>query len=194
MKDSARPRAGPAPAGPVAADPGTRRALLGLLGASLLSACSTLPAPWPDASPEVQAADPVGDVVAGPQARVPDDIAREVTFLALSLVDTPYRYGGNTPDSGFDCSGLIVYVYREAAGLALPRTVSKLARVGRPVPADAVRSGDLVLFDTTGRYTHAGIYVGDGRFVHAPSTGGTVRLDGVRARYWRPRFAGVRRV
>lgn len=172
-------------------DRATRRALLALLGAaSVLSACSTLPPPAPDGLP----GGPWGGTDAGPEGRVPEGLAREAAFLALSLVDTPYRYGGNTPDSGFDCSGLIVYVYREAAGLALPRTVRQLAGVGQPVPSPAARSGDLLLFDTAGRFSHAGIYVGGGRFVHAPSTGGTVRLDGVRAQYWRRRFSGVRRV
>jgi cell wall-associated NlpC family hydrolase len=176
------------PPGYAAVSPNARRALLGLLGASVLSACSTLPGPARGPWEPDDAAD------TGPQGRVPEDVAREVTFLALSLVDTPYRYGGNTPAGGFDCSGLIVYVYRTAAGVALPRTVAQLARAGHPVRAGAMRTGDLVLFDTTGRFSHAGIYVGGGRFVHAPSTGGTVRLDGVHARYWKPRFSGVRRV
>lgn len=198
MKDSGRTRSsaaadGPAADGPGAAEQAARRAvllgLLGLLGGALiLSACSTLP------QPDRPAAGPPQDAEGGPPGRVPEELAREAGFLALSLVDTPYRYGGNTPDGGFDCSGLIVYVYRQAAGLALPRTVAQLAQVGLPVPIDVARSGDLVLFDTSGRFTHAGIYVGDGRFVHAPSTGGIVRLDGVRARYWRPRFSGARRV
>ncbi|MCL4182669.1 MAG: C40 family peptidase [Burkholderiaceae bacterium] len=163
----------------------TRRALVGLLGVSILSACSTLPSPGPGPS---DPADP------GPTGRLPEDLAREAAFMALGLVDTPYRYGGNTPAGGFDCSGLIVYVFRSAAGVALPRTVAQLARVGQPVRAASMRTGDLVLFDTTGRFSHAGIYVGDGRFVHAPSRGGVVRLDGVHTRYWRPRFSGVRRI
>lgn len=169
-----------------------RRRLLGLIGASVLSACSSLPSRVPggagDDGIDIGAAD------GGPVGRIPDDLAREVAFLALSLVDTPYRYGGNTPQGGFDCSGLIVYVFRSTAGVALPRTVAQLAAVGEPVRLAAVRSGDLVLFDTRGRFSHAGIYVGGGRFVHAPSTGGTVRLDGVQARYWRPRYSGARRV
>ena len=164
-----------------------RRALLWLFGASILTACST-----PSRRFDSPAVDDAANADA--QSRLSDDLAREAAFIALSLVDTPYRYGGNTPDGGFDCSGLIVYVYRSAAGLALPRTVAQLAGVGLPVRAGARRTGDLVLFDTTGRFSHAGIYVGDGRFVHAPSTGGRVRLDGVFARYWRPRFSGVRRV
>jgi cell wall-associated NlpC family hydrolase len=195
MKNSERTPFDAEDSGSGEVDRTTRRALLGLLGAaSVLSACSTMTSPAPGSLPGGPDGGADAGLGAGPEGRVPEGLAREASFLALSLVDTPYRYGGNTPDSGFDCSGLIVYVYREVAGLALPRTVSQLARVGTPVALGAVRSGDLVLFDTRGRFSHAGIYVGDGRFVHAPSTGGTVRLDGVRARYWRPRFSGVRRV
>ena len=119
--------------------------------------------------------------------------AQSAALHALGLVGTPYRYGGNTPDSGFDCSGLIGYVYAHAADLRLPRTVSALAQWGWPVdPADA-RTGDLVVFTVRGRTAHAGIYVGDGRFVHAPSTGGTVRLDRLDAGYWSQQAPQYRR-
>lgn len=117
-----------------------------------------------------------------------DDIA----IHALGLVGTPYRYGGNTPDSGFDCSGLIGYVYRSRAGLMPPRTVAQLSGFGEPVGIDEIRTGDLVLFGR-GRPTHAGIYVGEGRFVHAPSTGGTVRLDQLAGVYWSKQPLEVRR-
>ncbi|PZQ57837.1 MAG: hydrolase Nlp/P60 [Variovorax paradoxus] len=117
-----------------------------------------------------------------------DDIA----IHALGLVGTPYRYGGNTPDSGFDCSGLIGYVYRSRAGLVPPRTVAQLSGFGEPVGIDEIRTGDLVLFGR-GRPTHAGIYVGEGRFVHAPSTGGTVRLDQLAGVYWSKQPMEVRR-
>lgn len=117
-----------------------------------------------------------------------DDIA----IHALGLVGTPYRYGGNTPDSGFDCSGLIGYVYRSRAGLMPPRTVAQLSGFGEPVGIDEIRTGDLVLFGR-GRPTHAGIYVGEGRFVHAPSTGGTVRLDQLAGVYWSKQPMEVRR-
>jgi len=174
--------------------PRSRRALLatlGGLGAALFSACASGPQRRVGASSEWPGDE---DLSADVPGNVPDELAREAAFLALSLVDTPYRYGGNTPDSGFDCSGLIVYVFREAAGHPLPRTVRQIAQAGQPVRYRTVRTGDIVLFDTAGRFSHAGIYVGNGRFVHAPSTGGVVRLDGVHARYWRPRFSGVRRV
>jgi cell wall-associated NlpC family hydrolase len=107
-----------------------------------------------------------------------DAQAHDIAIHALGLVGTPYRYGGNTPDGGFDCSGLIAYVYRHAAGVAPPRTVARLASFGQGVGADQLRTGDLVVFGTS----HAGIYVGEGRFVHAPSTGGTVRMDSLQAR------------
>ncbi len=119
--------------------------------------------------------------------------ARDAAIHAMGLVGTPYRYGGNTADDGFDCSGLIVYVYqRTSADLATPRTVAQLADFGEPVPRDNLRTGDLVLFGG-GRPTHAGIYVGGNRFVHAPSTGGTVRLDRLDAPYWSRQKISIRR-
>jgi cell wall-associated NlpC family hydrolase len=126
--------------------------------------------------------------------RVTPSAAAEVAFLALSLVDTPYTFGGNTPRGGFDCSGLIVYAFRHAAGIELPRTVAQLTKVGTAVPERAARTGDLMFFHTTGPFSHAGIYVGESRFVHAPSTGGVVRVDGLSVRYWRSRLAEVRRI
>ena len=110
--------------------------------------------------------------------------ADDVTLHAVSLVGTPYVYGGNTPASGFDCSGLINYVYKAQAGIVPPRTVAALANWGQPVSVDAVKTGDLVIFFQHAAATHAGIYVGDGRFVHAPSTGGEVRLDRLGSPYW----------
>jgi cell wall-associated NlpC family hydrolase len=116
-----------------------------------------------------------------------------VAIHALGLVGTPYRYGGNTPEGGFDCSGLIGYVYRHSAGQAMPRTVARLAGFGRPVAASDMRSGDLVLFGAA-TPSHAGIYVGNGQFVHAPSTGGEVRLDRLDGVYWSRQPVQVRRL
>ncbi len=118
--------------------------------------------------------------------------ASDIAIHALGLVGTPYRYGGNTPASGFDCSGLIGYVYRSRAGLAPPRTVAELDHFGRPESVGNLRTGDLLLFGS-GRPTHAGIYVGNGRFVHAPSTGGEVRLDRLTGPYWSRQTVTVRR-
>lgn len=106
-----------------------------------------------------------------------------IAIHALGLVGTPYRYGGNTPDGGFDCSGLIGYVYLNSVGQSPPRTVARMAAFGSPVAMSDVRTGDLVLFGSFAP-THAGIYVGGGRFVHAPSTGGEVRLDRLDGVYW----------
>ncbi len=160
------------------------RLLLLLTVASLLGACAShTPPPPPEPVPEVQQVQP--------------RVSHDVLFRALGLVGTPYRYGGNTPDSGFDCSGLIGYVYRDVAGISLPRTTLEMkSSVGRSVARQSLKAGDLVFFATNGRgrVSHAGIYVGEGRFVHAPSTGGTVRLDDLADGYWQKTYLGARRV
>ncbi len=117
-------------------------------------------------------------------ARLSPEMADDIAIHALGLVGTPYRYGGNTPDGGFDCSGLIGYVYRARTTVAPPRTVAQLAQWGQTVALEQRRTGDLVLFGQGHHPNHAGIYVGQGRFVHAPSTGGKVRLDHLQSRYW----------
>ena len=119
--------------------------------------------------------------------------AQDVTLYAMNLVGTPYRYGGNTPEGGFDCSGLIGHVYQTNAGLVPPRTTAKLQSWGKPVPVDQVRMGDLVVFLKGDTANHAGIYVGSGRFVHAPSSGGVVRLDSLTSKYWAAQPLVVRR-
>ena len=120
--------------------------------------------------------------------------ANDVLFRAIGLVGTPYRYGGNTPAGGFDCSGLVGYVFREAVGLSLPRTSQAIADVKVPkVEHKRLRPGDLVFFGKRG-VDHIGIYVGEGRFVHAPNSGGTVRLDALNGPYWKETFQFARRV
>jgi cell wall-associated NlpC family hydrolase len=155
------------------------RRLAPLALAALLAACGTRPVAPPAPAPVV--------------SRVSEEQAQHVTITALGLVGTPYRYGGNTPQGGFDCSGLIAWVYRTEAGLQAPRTVAALQGWGQPLPADQLRSGDLVLFGNGGPPTHAGIYVGEGRFVHAPSTGGQVRMDRLDARHWARQQLSYRR-
>jgi cell wall-associated NlpC family hydrolase len=139
------------------------------------------------------ASSPRGDGSGGSVSRLDDVQAREVTMHAMTLVGTPYRWGGNTPDGGFDCSGLIVYVYRRSAQIGLPRTVAELQHAGEPVDRRSIRAGDLVFFGRRRAATHAGIYVGDGRFVHAPSTGGRVGLSRMDTGYWGGQFLAVRR-
>ena len=126
-------------------------------------------------------------------SRLTPEQAGDVTIYAIGLVGTPYRYGGNTPQSGFDCSGLIGHVYQTRAQVTPPRTVAKLNGWGNPVPADRIRSGDLVIFTQRAQVNHAGIYVGQGRFVHAPSTGGEVRLDYLNSKYWSAQQVAFRR-
>ncbi|OEC34980.1 Cell wall-associated hydrolase, NlpC family [Pseudomonas cuatrocienegasensis] len=154
---------------------------------ALLGACASH-APAPATAPVAER-----PVIASPLSGSPED----VLFRALGLVGTPYRYGGNTPAGGFDCSGLIGYVYRDAAGISLPRSTRELISMRAPnVGRDRLQSGDLVFFATNGgrQVSHAGIYVGEGRFVHAPSSGGTVRLDSLSNSYWQRTYLDAKRV
>ena len=155
--------------------------------AALLSACASRTPP-----PQVVRA-PI--VFNSTQPSSPE--AEDVLFRALGLVGTPYRWGGNTPDSGFDCSGLIGYVYRDAAGISLPRTTREMISMqAADVGQEGLQSGDLVFFATNGgsQVSHAGIYVGEGRFVHAPATGGTVKLDSLSKAYWQKAYLSAKRV
>ncbi|MEN1927700.1 C40 family peptidase [Luteimonas sp. MJ250] len=121
--------------------------------------------------------------------------ANAVMMRAISLVGTPYRYGGNTPEGGFDCSGLVNYVYRDMLDLKLPRTSRDLAAYQGPkIQPEKLATSDLVFFGSGGSVTHVGIYIGEGRFVHAPSTGGTVRLDHLDGSYWRRNYSGAKRI
>jgi cell wall-associated NlpC family hydrolase len=121
--------------------------------------------------------------------------ANSVLMRAISLVGTPYRYGGNTPEGGFDCSGLVNYIYRDMLDLRLPRTSRDLAAYQGPrIAPERLATADLVFFGSGGNVSHVGIYVGEGRFVHAPSSGGTVRLDHLDGSYWRKHYSGSRRV
>lgn len=122
--------------------------------------------------------------------------ANDVLMRAIGLVGTPYRYGGNTPAGGFDCSGLVDFVFRDAAGLFLPRSTRELIDFDAPkVDRDDLQPGDLLFFNPSGgRVSHIGIYVGEGRFVHAPSRGGTVRLDRLDTAYWSKHYISAKRL
>jgi len=137
---------------------------------------------------------------AGPGARGPvtaspaiDPAQRtEVVMTALSLLDTQYRYGGSHARQGFDCSGLVMYVFGTATGTALPHNTDQIARMSRPIARSALPAGDLVFFDTLGRpNAHMGIDLGDGRFINAPSTGGQVRIDQLDNPYYRRHYQSV---
>ncbi|SAK87063.1 NLP/P60 family lipoprotein [Caballeronia catudaia] len=173
-----------------------RRIWLPLFVTVLLAACGTAPqqtARKPAASTN---ADRTYKPPPGFPTFVDHSVGREeISIQAMSLVGVPYRWGGNTPDAGFDCSGLVRYVVDRAASVNLPRTTAEMSSRGDSVEPDEIAPGDLIFFNTTGRpHSHVGIYVGKLRFVNAPSTGGTVRLDYLTNPYWAKRFDGIRRV
>ena len=115
--------------------------------------------------------------------------AREVGMYSLMLLKTNYQFGGKNPAAGLDCSGLVTHVYREAADMRLAGNAASLAREGREVAVDQLRTGDLVFFNTLGRpFSHVGIYLGGGEFVHAPSSRGQVRVEKLTTPYWSQRF------
>lgn len=123
-------------------------------------------------------------------------MADDILMRAMALIGTPYRYGGMSPQTGFDCSGLIGYVFNDSLGMKIPRSTREMIQVNAPVIGkDKLRSGDIVFFATSGgrRVSHAGIYVGDGRFVHAPSTGGKVRMDRLDSTYWSKAYLQAKR-
>ncbi|KWE55996.1 MULTISPECIES: C40 family peptidase [Burkholderia] len=165
---------------------------------SLLAACSSVP-------PQSASRSASGMKITTPRAfPAPANFPKfvdhsvgqeEISIQAMSLVGVPYRWGGNTPASGFDCSGLVRYVIGRAADVNLPRTTADMSSRGVSIEPDEIAPGDLIFFNTTGRpHSHVGIYVGKLRFVNAPSTGGTVRLDYLTNPYWAKRFDGIRRV
>jgi cell wall-associated NlpC family hydrolase len=133
---------------------------------------------------------------AGSQAQDRAHSARsDVVVQALSLLGTPYRFGGSSPDVGFDCSGLVRHVFASALSRDLPRRAEEISGVGHPVSRAELQPGDLVFFDTLRRaFSHVAIYIGEGRFVHAPARNGRVRIEGLDDRYWAARFNGARRV
>ena len=123
------------------------------------------------------------------------DAANAVLFRAIALVGTPYHWGGNTPQGGFDCSGLVGYVFTDAAGVTLPRTSAAMSELGRrKLAIDSLQSGDLVFFASGRSVSHVGIYVGERRFVHAPNSGGTVRLDSLDGAWWKEHFVYGKRI
>lgn len=123
-------------------------------------------------------------------------MSNEVLMRAIGLVGTPYVYGGNSQAGGFDCSGLVDFVFLDAAGLRLPRSTRELIELDAPsIAREDLQPGDLVFFNPGGGPTsHIGIYVGESRFVHAPRTGGTVRLESLDSEYWTRYYTGAKRI
>lgn len=160
-----------------------RHRILAAASTLVLAACGTLTtsrAPEPAAS--------------APTPRLPGR-AGDVVLFALGLIETNYRFGGKNPDAGFDCSGMVSYVFDKAAGLRLTGSATDMARKGRSIAPSELRPGDLVFFNTLDRpRSHVGIYLGDGRFVHAPSSQGQarVRTDSLTEGWFAARFEEAR--
>jgi cell wall-associated NlpC family hydrolase len=136
----------------------------------------------------------VAGCASNPSAPVaePQSAARAADY-AMKMVGKPYRYGGSTP-AGFDCSGLVQYSYKQA-GVKLPRSTEAQLRTSQPLRGSNLRRGDLLFFDEEGKKkSHVGIYLGDGKFVHAPSSGKRVRTDRLDSPYWRKHLSEARRV
>ena len=184
---AAAPADAPAPAAPEQTSTVTRLSSRALLIAAdvhrALSPISLLPA---------------GELSADKAPQIPADADGKVKTVlqkALALLGTPYRWGGTDPDKGFDCSGLVGYVFRNAVGIELPRVSRDMARNGELITDRAqLAAGDLVFFGLKGRVNHVGIYVGEGRFVHAPSRGKDVTVSSLEQGYWSGRFLSARRV
>ena len=124
------------------------------------------------------------------------DRAADLAIAAMNFVGVPYRRGGNSADSGFDCSGFTRHIFALSLGFSLPRRVDDQASASGLVNVDKteLRAGDLVFFNTLKRsFSHVGIYVGDGRFIHAPRSGSEVRIENMRYAYWSQRYTGARR-
>ena len=123
------------------------------------------------------------------------DRAREVLVNALSLTGIRYKYGGSSPETGFDCSGFVRYVFKQAASLTLPRSAIEISQLGTTVPKNELQPGDLVFFNTLkSAFSHVGIYLGNNRFIHSPSSGGKVRVENMEDGYWAKHYNGAQRL
>jgi cell wall-associated NlpC family hydrolase len=128
-----------------------------------------------------------------PQAATPQHT--EALLQAIMALDTDYQYGGRSLANGFDCSGLVAHVFKTAWGIDLPHNARAQSNYGTRIGFDELLPGDLVFYNTLNRpYSHVGIYLGQGKFIHAPRTGARVRIESLRTRYWVRRFDGARRI
>lgn len=150
------------------------------------------------ATPDLAENPTVSDEASVAEASVPDTLAshtQDILMRALSLTGVDYKYGGSTPESGFDCSGFVRYVFSQAANLTLPPTARAISQTGKSIQKNELQPGDLVFFDTLkSAFSHVGIYLGNNRFIHAPRTGAQVRIENMNNNYWLSRFNGAKRV
>lgn len=159
-----------------------------LLGASACALCIAMPASAAEqVAPEQTTA---LTKIQGLTSR-----ASELALQAMSLIGIRYKYGGTSPENGLDCSGLVRYLFKEAWGKELPRTSEEISRVGEKIDTHELQPGDLVFYNTLRRgFSHVGVYLGDNKFIHAPSGGGQVRIESMDMSYWKNRFNGARRI
>jgi cell wall-associated NlpC family hydrolase len=121
--------------------------------------------------------------------------ASDLVLQAMGLLGVPYRRGGANENTGLDCSGFVRHLYQQSVGLVLPRRADEQAKATQSIDRNELKPGDLVFFNTMRRtFSHVGIYLGDGKFIHSPHTGSAVRVDDMREAYWNKRFTGARRV
>jgi cell wall-associated NlpC family hydrolase len=120
---------------------------------------------------------------------------QDLAVYALRLIGVSYRFGGNTPEEGLDCSGLVRHVFQQVTGVTLPRTAKEMSRIGGTVAMNELAPGDLVFFNTRQfAFSHVGLYLGDNRFIHAPRNGRDVEIANLDSRYWQKHFDGARRL
>ncbi|MDO8305789.1 C40 family peptidase [Herminiimonas sp.] len=155
---------------------------LALLTASILAACGT--------------STPVKRQAAQAIRYEPQPVSEkgnEVALYAMGMIDTGYQFGGKNPEAGLDCSGMVSYIYRQALDLKVSGSAADIARRGKEIDPRTLRPGDLVFFNTLNRpFSHVGVYIGDGRFIHAPSSKGKVRIERMDNRYFASRFEMAR--
>ncbi len=167
-----------------------------LLGSTACAAVEPVAESKVDAAPE--AAEPTQTTASDSDNIDSSDwsgLAREVLMNALSLTGIKYKYGGSSPETGFDCSGFVRYVFQQATNLTLPHSARALSKLGQAVPQEQLKPGDLVFFDTLkSAFSHVGIYLGGSRFIHAPSAGGSINVVDMNDVYWAKRFNGARRI
>ncbi|MEO8202693.1 MAG: C40 family peptidase [Betaproteobacteria bacterium] len=172
--------------------------LYGIGFSVVLAGCGGFtPKPAPVADPTPARAAPRASVPTLPpeQAQRAAPEQSEMLFQVLSSIGVDYKYGGSSHATGFDCSGLVAHVYREGFGIQLPRNSYGQSQVGQPVSSEDLKPGDLVFYNTLNRpFSHVGIYLGDGRFIHAPKTGAAVRIESLKSAYWTKRWNGARRI
>lgn len=157
--------------------------LLASTGALLFSGCASTPAPIPRQASVERPFFNLGDASLG----------HELVIYAVGLMDTGYRFGGSNPEAGLDCSGMVSFIVQQISGQRLPHSAAQIAEQTRPIPIEELQPGDLVFFNTMNRpYSHMGIYVGDKRFIHAPSSRGKVRMERLDSSYFAQRLDGAR--